>query len=115
VEVSSLPYVDPARFELASSDPNALTSLAVAIAPENLSLIEKSDDELEDTGIEEKVLPVVEGASMKKMLVGEGASEQQAPLSSRLSSPIFRSISAPGRCCASGWRPTTRVRPSRCA
>ena len=78
VEVSSLPYVDPARFELASADPNALTSLAVAITPENLSLIEKSDDDLEDSGIEERVLPVVEGASMKKMLVGEGASEEQA-------------------------------------
>lgn len=78
VEVSSLPYVDPARFDLASANLNALSSLAVAITPENLSLIEKSDEDLDDPGIEEKVLAVVEGASMKKMLVGEGASEQQA-------------------------------------
>ena len=78
VEVSSLPYVDPARFELASADPNALPSLTVAITPENLSLIEKSEDDLEDADIEEKVLPVKEGASMKKMLIGEGATEAQA-------------------------------------
>jgi hypothetical protein len=78
VEVASLPYVDPARFEIASADPNAMTSLAVAIASENMSLIEKSDEPLEDVGIEDKVLAVAEGASMKKMLVAEGATEAQA-------------------------------------
>jgi murein DD-endopeptidase MepM/ murein hydrolase activator NlpD len=78
VEVASLPYVDPARFEIASADPHALTSLAIAIAPENVSLIEKSDDLLDDGGMADKVLPVVEGASMKKMLLAEGATEAQA-------------------------------------
>lgn len=80
VEVASLPYVDPARFELASADPNALTSLAVAITPENLSLIEKSDDDLEGVGITEKVLSVAEGASMKKMLAEAGATDEEARL-----------------------------------
>jgi murein DD-endopeptidase MepM/ murein hydrolase activator NlpD len=55
-----------------------MTSLAVAIASENMSLIEKSDEPLEDVGIEDKVLAVAEGASMKKMLVAEGATEAQA-------------------------------------
>jgi murein DD-endopeptidase MepM/ murein hydrolase activator NlpD len=78
VEVASLPYVDPARFEIASADPNALASIAVAITPENLSLIEKSEEVVEDFGVEEKVLTVAEGASLRKMLIAEGASEQAA-------------------------------------
>jgi murein DD-endopeptidase MepM/ murein hydrolase activator NlpD len=78
VEVASLPYVDPARFDLASSDPNALASLAVAIAPENLSLIEKSEGDGANVQIEEKVLSVTEGASMRKMLLAEGASPEDA-------------------------------------
>ncbi len=78
VEVSSLPYVDPARFEIDSSDPTALSSLAIAIAAENVSLIEKSDDQLEDFGIEDKIVPVAEGASMKKMLLDQGATPEMA-------------------------------------
>src|SRR5690606_30886772 len=78
VEVASLPYVDPARFEVASTGPNTLASLAVAITPENLSLIEKTEDDLDDFGIEEKVIVVREGASMKKMLMAEGATADQA-------------------------------------
>ena len=72
VETASLPYVDPARFDLASADPNALNAIAVAIAPENVSLLEKTD-ELDDLGIEDKVLPVEEGASLRKMLMDQGA------------------------------------------
>jgi hypothetical protein len=78
VEVSSLPYVDPARFEIDSSDPTAMSSLAVAIAAENVSLIEKSDEVVDDFGIEDKIVPVVEGASMKKMLLAEGATPEMA-------------------------------------
>ena len=78
VELASLPYVDPARFEIDSSEPNALAALAVAITPENVSLIEKSDDAVEDFGIEDKLLPVAEGASLRKMLLAEGASDADA-------------------------------------
>lgn len=78
VQVASLPYVDPARFEIASAEPNALTSLAVAITPENLSLIEKSEDDLEVEEIEEEVVSVKEGASMRKMLIAEGARPEDA-------------------------------------
>jgi murein DD-endopeptidase MepM/ murein hydrolase activator NlpD len=77
-ETVSLPYIDPARFEMASGDPNAFTALAVAIGSENVTLLEKTDDEIAEGTIEEKVLPVVEGASMRKMLVNEGASEKEA-------------------------------------
>jgi murein DD-endopeptidase MepM/ murein hydrolase activator NlpD len=78
VDVASLPYVDPARFEIDSSDPTAMSSLAVAIAAENVSLIEKSDDAVEDFGIEDKLVPVAEGASMKKMLLEQGATPEMA-------------------------------------
>ena len=39
VEVASLPYVDPARFDPASAETGALNALAIAIAPENVSLL----------------------------------------------------------------------------
>ncbi|MGH6925779.1 MAG: M23 family metallopeptidase [Propylenella sp.] len=77
VAVASLPYVDPARFEMASAEAGALNALAVAITPENVSLLEKSDDSAE-IGIEDKVLQVKEGASLRKMLIEQGADEDAA-------------------------------------
>jgi len=77
VQVASLPYVDPARFDMAASDPNSMNSLAVALAPENVSLLAKTDN-LDDYGIEDKVLQVAEGASLRKMLMDEGADADSA-------------------------------------
>ena len=77
VEVASLPYVDPARFEMASAEAGALSALAVAITPENVSLLEKSEEGT-DFDIEEKVLSVTEGSSLRKMLMAEGADEDAA-------------------------------------
>jgi murein DD-endopeptidase MepM/ murein hydrolase activator NlpD len=76
VEVASLPYVDPARFEM-TSDAGAINALTVAITPENVSLLEKTED-VDDIGIEEKILPVQEGASLRRMLIDEGASDDAA-------------------------------------
>lgn len=78
VELASLPYVDPARFDIPDADPNALSSLAVAITAENMSLIEKSEEQPEAAGIEEKVLPVAEGASLKRMLQDQGSTPEAA-------------------------------------
>jgi murein DD-endopeptidase MepM/ murein hydrolase activator NlpD len=77
VEVASLPYVDPARFDIASAESGAFNALAVAISQENVSLLEKSDD-TSDVGIEEKVLQVQEGDSLRRMLMDEGADENAA-------------------------------------
>ena len=77
VEVASLPYVDPGRFDLANADPNALNAITIALAPENVSLLEKTD-ELDDFGIEDKMQKVEEGASMRKMLIEEGADPDAA-------------------------------------
>jgi murein DD-endopeptidase MepM/ murein hydrolase activator NlpD len=76
VEVASLPYVDPARFEM-TSDAGAINALTVAITPENVSLLEKTED-VDDIGIEEKILQVEEGASLRRMLIDEGASDDAA-------------------------------------
>jgi murein DD-endopeptidase MepM/ murein hydrolase activator NlpD len=78
VEIASLPYIDPARFDLATGYPNALTALAIPLAQENVSLLEKSEDPVDLPDIEDKVLEVIEGASMRKMLVDEGASDEEA-------------------------------------
>ena len=75
VEVASLPYVDPARFEPGTN--SALTALAIPIAPENVSLLAKTDDLGED-GIEDKVMLVEEGASLRKLLMDEGADPEAA-------------------------------------
>jgi murein DD-endopeptidase MepM/ murein hydrolase activator NlpD len=77
VETASLPYVDPARFEAASGERGLLSPVPL-IVDENVSTLPKSDEELEGAGIEEKVLAVEQGASMKRMLIAEGASEAQA-------------------------------------
>jgi murein DD-endopeptidase MepM/ murein hydrolase activator NlpD len=79
VELASLPYVDPGRFEIASTDASAaIASLAIAIAQENVSAIEKSEDGLADLDITEKVISVAEGASMKNILLAEGAKPEEA-------------------------------------
>lgn len=76
VDVASLPYVDPARFDLAGGA-SALGALAVASAPENVSLLAKTD-ELDEDGMEDKVLLVAEGASLRKLLMDEGADPEAA-------------------------------------
>jgi murein DD-endopeptidase MepM/ murein hydrolase activator NlpD len=77
-EVASIPYVDPARFEIDGSASGALAALAVAITEENVTPIEKSEEGLEVFGIEEKVLPVAEGAVLRSMLTAEGATPEEA-------------------------------------
>ena len=77
VRVASLPYVDPARFETSSAEPGALGALTVAITPENVSLMVKTDED-SDLGIEEKLLAIEEGVSLRKLLMAEGADEDAA-------------------------------------
>jgi murein DD-endopeptidase MepM/ murein hydrolase activator NlpD len=75
VEVASLPYIDPARFDFASAEPNAFNAMSVAIAPENISLIEKTEGL---ASIEDKVVVIAQGDSMRKLLAAEGADESAA-------------------------------------
>jgi murein DD-endopeptidase MepM/ murein hydrolase activator NlpD len=77
-EVASLPYVDPARFEMSSSETTALAaSLAVAITPENVSLLEKSEG-LDEPAVVDKLVVVAAGSSLRKMIIDQGASEDEA-------------------------------------
>ena len=73
VEVASLPYVDPARFDLASAGSNALSAaIAVAIAPENVSLLEKTDELGRFRHRGQGAAVIAEGASLRKMLIDGG-------------------------------------------
>ena len=51
---------------------------SLAITEENVTPIEKTDDGLEDFSIEDKLLPVTEGAVLRTMLTGEGATIEEA-------------------------------------
>ncbi|MBZ8133040.1 M23 family metallopeptidase [Afifella sp. IM 167] len=77
VEVASLPYVDPGRFET-SADPLALNNLAIAIVPENVSLIEKNEEGAGGPKIEEKIIAVSTGDALTALLRSEGATEYEA-------------------------------------
>jgi 2-phospho-L-lactate/phosphoenolpyruvate guanylyltransferase len=49
-----VPYADPARFDVASAEARYLPSLAVAIVPENVSFVTKTDDPSPQDGIGEE-------------------------------------------------------------
>ncbi len=72
VEITSSPFVDPARFDLAGTGSPALNALAVAITQENVSFLEKADTS-DDFNIEDKVVTVDEGDSLRSLLVDQGA------------------------------------------
>jgi murein DD-endopeptidase MepM/ murein hydrolase activator NlpD len=78
IQLASLPAVDPARFQYASVDPSALTSLAVAIVPENVSFVEKSDEPQVDPQIEEKIVTVARGDALADLLTAVGATVDEA-------------------------------------
>jgi murein DD-endopeptidase MepM/ murein hydrolase activator NlpD len=78
VEVASMPYADPARFEVASADAGYLPSLAVAIVPENVSFVTKTDDQSPQDGIGEEVVTVAGGDSLIELLADRGATEAEA-------------------------------------
>lgn len=78
VELASSPYVDPARFEYQSAETAALSPLTIAITPENVSLIAKSEEGVDDVELGEKVVDVVQGASLKALLAQEGATPEEA-------------------------------------
>ena len=78
IQLASLPAVDPARFQYASADPTALASLAVAIVPENVSFVEKSDELTSEPQIEEKIVTVARGDALADLLTAAGATTDEA-------------------------------------
>ncbi len=78
VEVASLPYIDPARFEVGATDATAaISSLAVAIVPENVSLVEKSDEPPIGPDVEEKIATVGAGDTLAELLEEAGATAEE--------------------------------------
>ena len=78
VELASMPYADPARFEVASADARSLPSLAVAIVAENVSFVSKTDELAEHEAVDEETATVASGDSLLKLLMDRGASEEEA-------------------------------------
>jgi murein DD-endopeptidase MepM/ murein hydrolase activator NlpD len=78
VELASMPYVDPARFDVASADARYLPSLAVAIVPENVSVVTKTDTLPPQEAIGEEVVTVATGDSLIELLMDRGATEAEA-------------------------------------
>ncbi|HSG94599.1 MAG TPA: M23 family metallopeptidase, partial [Afifellaceae bacterium] len=78
IQLASLPAVNPARFQYASADPSALESLTVAIVPENVSFVEKSDEPRIDPQIEDKIFTVARGDALADLLAEAGATGDEA-------------------------------------
>ncbi|HEX2255810.1 MAG TPA: M23 family metallopeptidase, partial [Afifellaceae bacterium] len=78
VELASMPYADPARFDVASAEARYLPSLAVAIVPENVSFITKTDLPSAQDEIEEDIVTVAAGDSLTDLLMDRGATEAEA-------------------------------------
>ncbi|MYZ50495.1 M23 family metallopeptidase, partial [Propylenella binzhouense] len=78
VEVASLPYIDSARFEIGTDATDAISSLAVAIVPENVSLVEKSEDPQTGVDVDERIVSVGRKDSFERLLADAGATEEEA-------------------------------------
>lgn len=78
VELASMPYADPARFEVTGADARALPSLAVAIVAENVSFVPKTDELAAHDEVQEEVATVAGGDSLLKLLMDRGATETEA-------------------------------------
>ena len=118
VEVASLPYVDPARFDLASAETERAERARHRASRRRTSrCIAKIGRRSTTPASRTRCCRSTEGASLRKMLMDEGRRRRtpRAP-SSRRWSRTSPSISAPARRCASGSRPTRRpasIRPVR--
>jgi len=78
VEVASHAVIDPGRFAVASADAASLVSLGVAIVPENVSLVGKSDEVPAEIEFDEKIITLAEGDTLLRLLQKEGANPFEA-------------------------------------
>ena len=78
IEVASMPYVDPARFETAALDQNALAATNVAIIPENVSFMEKTGNTDETPVVDERIITIAEGDALTTILHGNGVNNADA-------------------------------------
>ncbi|MEZ5841606.1 MAG: M23 family metallopeptidase [Hyphomicrobiales bacterium] len=79
VHAAALAYVNPERFDFHTGDRIDLASLGVRIIPENVTEVKKSDEEtVTPSNLEEKILTVRRGDSLRGLLVDNGATETEA-------------------------------------
>ncbi len=77
-EVATMPYVDPGRFETASLDTDALAATQVAIIPENVSFMEKSDSFDDNPVAEQRSIVIEQGDALTTILTENGVSPADA-------------------------------------
>ncbi|SER14256.1 Murein DD-endopeptidase MepM and murein hydrolase activator NlpD, contain LysM domain [Faunimonas pinastri] len=78
VDASSMPYVDPARFQVASAEAGTLPAIPLESVIENVSSIQKSETAAADPEIDEKVITVADGDTLSDILKSNGSSDQEA-------------------------------------
>lgn len=78
IEVATMPYVDPARFETASLEPNALAATQVAIIPENVSFMEKSGSLDDDPVVDQREITIEQGDALTTILAENGVDPADA-------------------------------------
>ena len=81
VRAEALAYVNPERFDFRSGDVGIdMAALGVRIIPENVTEVKKSDEEATDpsSSLEEKILTVRAGDTLRSLLVDNGATEAEA-------------------------------------
>jgi murein DD-endopeptidase MepM/ murein hydrolase activator NlpD len=80
-ELAAAPSIDPARFDPTGHDPSAgriMPALALAAVPQNVSLVERSDDVVGQQIREEEVVPVRDVEALPDLLLERGATEEEA-------------------------------------
>ena len=78
IEVATLPFVDPGRYETAAVDTNAIAATAVAIIPENVSFMEKTGNVDDNPIVDEKIVTIAEGDALTTILQANGVSASEA-------------------------------------
>ncbi|NBN66041.1 peptidoglycan DD-metalloendopeptidase family protein [Microvirga tunisiensis] len=78
IDMAGRTIVDPGRFDFSLARLSDFDRLQVRITQENVSFVSKQEDETVMVGIDERILPVLEGQDLKDLLVDNDASDVEA-------------------------------------
>jgi len=78
VEMAAKTLVDPGRFDFNLALQPDLERYAVRITPENVSFVSKRDEDIRFAGMDESIVPVVEGQDLVDLLMDYEATEDEA-------------------------------------
>ncbi|WP_283404553.1 M23 family metallopeptidase [Roseibium denhamense] len=78
VEMAAKTIVDPGRFDFNLALQPDLERYAVRITPENVSFVSKREDDIRFAGMDEKIVPLVEGQNLVDVLLDNDTGETEA-------------------------------------